>query len=96
MDHYLTVEHWASIVRNMKDAELEFDIPASDTERLARDILGAIRNTRFRQGLLFKDHRGEEYEAFVEKLNSMYNAEAVKRALGNEEFWEVCFSLRIL
>jgi hypothetical protein len=45
---------------------------------------------------LFKDHRGEEYEAFVEKLNSMYNAEAVKRALGNEEFWEVCFSLRVL
>jgi hypothetical protein len=94
MDHYLTIEHWASIVRNMKDSEREFEIPAYTTECLARDILGVIRTTRFRQGTLFKEHRGEEYEQFVEKLNFTYDPDAVKRALDNDEFWELCFSLR--
>jgi hypothetical protein len=27
-------------------------------------------------------------------LNSKYHPEAVKRAVDNDEFWEVCFSLR--
>jgi hypothetical protein len=94
MDHYLTLDYWASIVRMMKDSEREFDIPAYTTEQLAKDILRVIRNTRFRQAALFKEHRGEEYEMFIESLNSNYNAEAVKRAVENEEFWEACFSLR--
>jgi len=78
----------------MKDSEREFDIPAYTTEQLAGDILRVIRTTRFRQGALFKEHRGEEYETFIETLNSQYNSEAVKRAVENEEFWEACFSLR--
>jgi hypothetical protein len=94
MDYYLTLEHWNSIVRNMKDSEREFDVPARKTEQLAKDILRFIRSTRFRQGLLFKQKRGEEYEKFVEKLNGDYEPEAVQRALGNDEFWEACFSLR--
>ena len=94
MDHYLTLDHWVSIVRNMKDSEREFDIPAYTTEQLAGDILRVVRTTRFRQGALFKEHRGEEYETFIESLNSNYNPEAVKRAVENEEFWEACFSLR--
>jgi hypothetical protein len=77
----------------MKDSEKEFDVSPYDTERLAKDILGAVRS-RLRQGLLFKQHRGEEYDLFVEKLNTEYNPEAVKRALDNDEFWEACFSLR--
>jgi hypothetical protein len=94
MDHYLTLDYWASIVRMMKDSEVEFDIPAYTTEQLAKDILRVIRTTRFRQATLFKEHRGEEYEMFIESLNSKYNPEAVKRAVENEEFWEACFSLR--
>ena len=93
MDYYLTLEHWNSLVRNMKDSEREFDVSPYDTERLAKDILRVIRS-RLRQGLLFKQHRGEEYEQFVEKLNTDYDSEAVKRALDNDEFWEACFSLR--
>jgi len=94
MDYYLTLEHWNSIVRGMKDSEREFDIPARKTEDLAKTILRVVRSTRFRQGLLFKQKRGEEYEKFVEKLNSDYDPEAVHRALDNDEFWEACFSLR--
>jgi hypothetical protein len=64
------------------------------TEQLAKDILRVIRNARFRQGLLFKQKRGEEYELFVEKLNTDYDPELVKQTLDNDEFWEACFSLR--
>jgi len=94
MDYYLTLEHWNSIVRTIKDAEREYDIPAQATSNLAKDILIFIRSTRFRQALLFKQKRGEEYERFVERLNADYDADAVKRMLDNDELWEVCFSLR--
>jgi len=53
-----------------------------------------IRSTRFRQGVLFKQKRGEEYEKFVEMLQATYDHKAVLRALDNDEFWEVSFSLR--
>lgn len=89
MDYYLTLEHWSAIVRTMKDEGDPYQ-----TERLAKDILRVIRNARFRQGLLFKQKRGEEYELFVEKLNSDYDPELVKQTLDNDEFWEACFSLR--
>jgi len=89
MDYYLTLEHWSAIVRTMKDEGDPYQ-----TERLAKDILRVIRNARFRQGLLFKQKRGEEYELFVEKLNSEYDPELVKQTLDNDEFWEACFSLR--
>ena len=68
MDYYLTLEHWNSMVRQMKDAEREYDIPASATSDLAKDILLVIRSTRFRQGVLFKQKRGEEYEKFRRHL----------------------------
>lgn len=89
MDYYLTLEHWSAIVRTMKD-----DGDPYQTERLAKDILRVIRNARFRQGLLFKQKRGEEYELFLEKLNKDYDPELVKQTLDNDEFWEACFSLR--
>jgi len=89
MDYYLTLEHWSAIVRTMKDEGDPYQ-----TERLAKDILRVIRNARFRQGLLFKQKRGEEYELFVEKLNREYDPELVKQTLDNDEFWEACFSLR--
>lgn len=89
MDYYLTLEHWSAIVRTMKDEGDPYQ-----TERLAKDILRVIRNARFRQGLLFKQKRGEEYELFVEKLTTDYDPELVKQTLDNDEFWEACFSLR--
>jgi hypothetical protein len=96
MDYYLTLEHWNALVRRMKDEEREFDVTAYKTEQLAKDILRVIRSTRFRQTSLFKEHRGEEYDTFVEKLQSAYDPGAVLRALKNEEFWDVCFSLRVV
>jgi len=96
MDYYLTLEHWNAIVRHMKDSEREFDVTAYKTEQLAKDILRVIRSTRFRQALLFKQQRGEEYEKFVERLQGEYEPAAVTRALDNEEFWEACFSLRVV
>jgi hypothetical protein len=89
MDYYLTLEHWSAIVRTMKDEGDPYQ-----TERLAKDILRVIRNARFRQALLFKQKRGEEYELFLEKLNTEYDPELVKQTLDNDEFWEACFSLR--
>ena len=89
MDYYLTLEHWSAIVRTMKDEGDPYK-----TERLAKDILRVIRNARFRQALLFKQKRGEEYELFLEKLNTEYDPELVKQTLDNDEFWEACFSLR--
>jgi hypothetical protein len=94
MDYFLTLEHWSSIVRKIKDEELEYDVPAYRTGQLAKEILTFIRSSRFRQALLFREKRGEEYERFVEKLNVIYDSEAVKRILDNDEFWEACFSLR--
>jgi len=94
MDYFLTLEHWTSIVRKIKDEELEYDISAYKTGQLAKDILTFIRSSRFRQALLFREKRGEEYERFVEKLKLIYDPDSVKRILDNDEFWEACFSLR--
>ena len=94
MDYFLTLEHWTSIVRKIKDEELEYEISAYKTGQLAKEILTFIRSARFRQALLFREKRGEEYERFVEKLKIIYDPDAVKRILDNDEFWEACFSLR--
>ena len=95
MDYFLTLELWTSIVRKIKDEEeQEYDVPAYRTGQLAKEILTFIRTARFRQGILFREKRGEEYERFVEKLKILYDSESVKRILDNDEFWEACFSLR--
>lgn len=96
MDYFLTLELWTSIVRKIKDEEREYDVPAYITGQLAKEILTFIRSARFRQALLFREKRGEEYERFVEKLNINYDPESVKRILDNDEFWEACFSLRVV
>ena len=94
MDYFLILEHWTSIVRKIKDEELENDISAYKTGQLAKEILTFIRSSRLRQALLFRERRGEEYERFVEKLKLIYDPDAVKRMIDNDEFWEACFSLR--
>jgi hypothetical protein len=94
MDYFLTLEYWTSIVRKIKDEERENDISAYKTGQLAKDILTFIRSSRFRQIVLFREKRGEEYERFVAKLKVIYDHDAVNRILDNDEFWEACFSLR--
>jgi len=94
MDYFLTLEHWTSIVRKIKDEEFENDISAYKTGQLAKEILTFIRSSRFRQIVLFREKRGEEYERFMEKLKLIYDPDAVKRMIDNDEFWEACFSLR--
>jgi hypothetical protein len=94
MDYFLTLEQLTSIVRKIKDEELKYDVSAYKTGILARSILNTIRNSRFRQPSLFREKRGQEYEQFVEKLKVVFNPESVNRILANDEFWEVCFSLK--
>lgn len=97
MDYLLNKEHWASLVRDFKDAEREHNIPAYNSEQLARDILVFVRASasgRSRQLQLFKEHRGEEYELMVKTLNLSYDEGAVRRILQDDEFWEATFRLR--
>jgi hypothetical protein len=93
MDYLLDKDHWASLVRDFKDSEREYNISAYNSEQLARDILATVRG-RIRQMQLFKEHRGEEYEMMVKKLNSLYDEGAVRRLLDQDEFWEATFRLR--
>jgi hypothetical protein len=93
MDYLLDKEHWASLVRDFKDAEREHNIPAYNSEQLTRDILVFVRS-RIRQLQLFKEHRGEEYELMVKTLNLSYDEGAVRRILQDDEFWEATFRLR--
>ena len=95
MDHYLLVDHWGSIVRDLKDSEREtYRIPNYTTEQLARAILTHMETTRFRQAALFTQQRGEEYEQMIAKLEgSGFDREAIARFLGEEEFWKTTTDL---
>jgi hypothetical protein len=93
METYIAIQHWGAIVRDMKDAEKEHDIPAYTTECLARDILYAVRNERLRQPVLFQQHRGQEYDTLIETLKAKYDPALVDRTVSNEEFWTTTFTL---
>ena len=93
MDYLLDKDHWASLVRDFKDSEREYNISAYKSGLLAEDILATVRG-RIRQMQLFKEHRGEEYEMMVKKLNSLYDEGAVRRILDDDEFWEATFRIR--
>ena len=89
MSRYALSDHWAALVRNFKDSEKEHDIPAVDTERLARFILDYATNTRFRQYNLFTQQRGEEFELMFKKLEAQgLSADSARRMLQDEEFWK--------
>lgn len=95
MEHYLLMDHWGSIVRDLKDSEREtYRIPNYTTEQLARAILSFIENTRFRQYSLFTQQRGEEYEQMIAKLEeSEFGRDAILRFLVDEEFWQTTLEL---
>ena len=82
------MEHWGSIVRDMKDSEKQYGIEAYQTERMAKEVLDYVRYTRIRQYTLFLQKRGEEYEIMINKLKKNFAEEAIQRMMENEEFWK--------
>jgi hypothetical protein len=94
MDYLLDKDHWRSLVLDFKDSERQYDIPADKSKQLALDILETVRRLSKNKIQLFKEHRGEEYEMMVKKLNSLYDEGAVRRLLNEDEFWDATFRLR--
>lgn len=94
MDLLLLTNDWATLVRDFKDSEREFNIEAHQSEQLARAILHFIRYTRLRQYTLFEQQRGEEFEKLVSILEAKgFDKEAIKRFLDNEELWKLTLEL---
>lgn len=89
MDHYILLDYWASLVRDFKDDERQYDRELYDSEQLARTILDYARFTRFRQYKLFTQKRGEEYEKMLAKLEAEgHPLEAVTRFVESDEMWK--------
>jgi hypothetical protein len=95
MEKYIEVDHWGSIVRDLKDTEREaHGIPNYTTEQLARRVLAFVQTTRIRQYPLFTQQRGEEYERMIATLvESGFDLAAVQRLLAEEAFWQTTLKL---
>lgn len=95
MEKYIEVDHWGSLVRDLKDTEREeHGIPNYTTEQLARRILTFVQTTRIRQYPLFTQQRGEEYERMIATLvESGFDLAAVQRLLAEEAFWQTTLKL---
>lgn len=93
MDRYLLQEHFASLVRQFKDSEKEFDQEGRESELLASSFLSIVRYSRIRQYKLFTQKRGEEFERMIALLEKEYNPEAIKRFLENDELWATMLEL---
>jgi len=93
MDRYLLQEHYASLVRQFKDSEKEFDQEGRDSELLASSFLSIVRYTRFRQYKLFAQKRGEEFERAMAHLEKEHNPEALRRFVENDELWSTMLEL---
>lgn len=94
LERYLQQEHWASIVRDLKDTESVFGHDAYTTERLAHEILRFIRYNRIRQYNLFTQKRGEDFERMMTVLEDMeFDMGCVRRVLDNDEFWKTTLEL---
>ena len=93
MDRYLLQEHYASLVRQFKDSEKEFDQESRDSELLASSFLSIVRYGRFRQYKLFTQKRGEEFEKVMALLAKEHNPDALARFVENEELWTTMLEL---
>jgi hypothetical protein len=93
MDRYLLQEHYASLVRQFKDSEKEFDQEGRDSELLTSSFLTIVRYSRFRQYKLFTQKRGEEFERVIALLEKEHNPDAIKRFLENDELWATMLEL---
>ena len=93
MDRYLLQEHYASLVRQFKDSEKEFDQEGRDSELLTSSFLTIVRYSRFRQYKLFTQKRGEEFERVIALLEKEHDPEAIKRFLETDELWATMLEL---
>jgi hypothetical protein len=93
MDRYLLQEHYASLVRQFKDSEKEFDQEGRDSELLTSSFLTIVRYSRFRQYKLFTQKRGEEFERVIALLEKEHDPDAIKRFLENDELWATMLEL---
>lgn len=94
LERYLQQEHWASIVRDLKESESVFGHDAYTTERLTHEILRYIRYTRIRQYNLFTQRRGEDFEHLMTCIGAMeFDMGSVRRVVDNDEFWKMTLEL---
>lgn len=93
MDRYLLQEHYASLVRQFKDSEKEFDQEGRDSELLASSFLSIVRYSTIRQYKLFAQKRGEEFERVMAHLEKEYDPEALRRFVENDELWSTMLEL---
>lgn len=93
MERYRLKEKWASLIRQFKDKERAYDVPAYTSERMAIDVLDHIRYTRIRQYNLFTQQRGEEYEHMINLLKTRYAEEAIERFVQDEGIWKTTLTL---
>ena len=88
MNSLLLVEHWASLVRDAKDAEKVNGIDPRDTERLLDLMSDFARYTRFRQYNMFSQQRGEEFDLMMKKIETRgFSVDAARRLLQDETLW---------
>ena len=93
MDRYLLQEHYASLVRQFKDSEKEFDQEGRASELLTTDFLSVVRYARIRQYNLFTQKRGEEFEKVMAHLEKEHNPDALRRFVENDELWATMLEL---
>jgi hypothetical protein len=93
MDRYLLQEHYASLVRQFKDSEREYDQEGRDSELIGSSFLSIVRYSRFRQYTLFTQKRGEEFERIMTLLEKEHNADALRRFVENDELWATMLEL---
>jgi hypothetical protein len=93
MNHYLLMDHWTTLVRDLKDDEKQQGRTGYEVESLARRILDYVRTGRFRQYKLFTQQRGEEFEKMYETMKSFADEELLKRYLASESLWQTTLEL---
>jgi FMN phosphatase YigB (HAD superfamily) len=94
MEYALVSDHWAEIVRYLKDKSKS----SHTTELCAIDILRYIRRKNERgikQPALFRQRRGEEYEKMLEFLvtEKKYELAMITNILDEDDFWEVTLEM---
>jgi len=94
MDYYLLQEHWASLVRQFKDAERKAERDAYEAEQVALYILDYIRYTRMRNYNLFTQKRGEDFERMVDLADKKgLSVDVLRSFLEDDERWETTLNL---
>jgi len=93
MNHALLMDHWATLVRDLKDAEKQEGGSGYEVEKLARHMLDYVRTGRFRQYKLFTQQRGEEFERMYDAMKKIADEGLLKRYLESESLWQTTLEL---